>query len=238
MDIPLEIRERELIVKWLKRNNFINKKFVEVGCGDGFHLEAFSELEMSGTGIDISDKALGLARKKRLKRIRILKYDFLKYQKKTELVFMLNFLEHVKNDIDYMKKANEILLKEGYLVITIPTNPKAYGYADINAGHIRRYTRTELERKLDIAGFKISHSYHIGFPVCDIYTSAFNFIFKSKKTNSKNFESGIRNNTNYYPAGFNLLSKIFFPILSFLIRLDFMFLHTKFGNHMVLFCKK
>jgi len=238
MDMPLETRERELIVKWLKRNNFINKKFVEVGCGDGFNLEAFSELGMSGTGIDISDKALELARKKRLKRIRILKYNFLKYQKKTGLVFMLNFLEHVKNDTDFMKKANDILPNEGYLVIAVPINPKVYGYADVNAGHMRRYTKAELERKLAIASFKIPYSYHVGFPICDIYTSTFNFIFRNKKTHAKNFESGIRNGVNYYPSVFNLLSKFLFPIILFLIKLDFMFLHTKFGNNIVLFCKK
>jgi len=142
MDVPLEKREIEIIKKWIKKNHLEKKEFIEVGCGDGLNLEEFSKLGMKGIGIDISKYALDIVENKKLRNIEIKKTDFLKYNNNKNnpgMIFMLNFLEHVKNPGDFIKKAYNVLKKDKHLIISLPVNPKSYGFADKNAGHVQRF---------------------------------------------------------------------------------------------------
>ncbi|MBL7147267.1 MAG: class I SAM-dependent methyltransferase [Nanoarchaeota archaeon] len=242
MDIPSEKRVIEIIKRrMIKKKKFY--PFIEVGCGDGFNLKEFSKMGLEGIGVDISKEAIKIAKSKKLKNIRLINEDFLKLKTKTNLIFMLSVLEHIKEDISFLKKANNLLMDKGILVIAVPANSKAYGFADMNAGHYRRYDKDEIKKKLKNTGFKIDEIFMIGFPVSSFYTWFFNYCHKRKSKNqkvkmNKNLFSGIENKENYYPNIFQKLSKIAFPILSSLIKIDRFFLKTNLGNGMVIFARK
>lgn len=238
VDIPIQRREVGLIIKFLRKRNLLNSLYAEVGCGDGSNLKVFSKNKMKGYGIDISPMAIEILKKKDLPNTSVIKYDFLKFNKKVDLVFMLNILEHVGNYIEFINKGYEILNNNGFLIICVPVNPNSFGYADRNAGHVRRFCERELLNKLKSRGFRNIEVLHVGFPVSDFYTYLFNLLNKNKKVKPQNLYSGIRYKKNYYPGIFDILSKILFPILVYLIKIDMFFSKTKLGNNVVVFCQK
>ena len=248
MDLPLERLELSIIKKELKKRRLIKQPYLEAGCGDGFNLEKFSSLGMKGTGIDISEEALEIARKKNLQGVFLVSGNFLSYNTTNPLgiIFLLNTLEHTVNDMSFLKKASMLLQKGGYLVIAVPANSRAYGFADYNAGHIRRYNKEELTEKLRNAGFFIDACFSVGFPVNRFYTFLFNFLNKNRIRKARDIggyekrtaQSGIRHSRTYYPGIFNIVSKIAFPVLSILIQIDRLFIKTDLGNNLVVFARK
>ncbi len=238
VDIPIQKREISIITNFLKRNELTNLPYVEVGCGDGSNLKVFSENWMTGYGIDISQEAISLSNKKNLMNTTIIRQNFLEFEKTVELVFMINVLEHTDNYTELIDRAYEILDYYGFLIVGVPINKKAFGYADRNAGHRRRFCEKQLLDELKDKGFNIIKTHHVGFPVSDFYTYIFNLLNKNRKVNPKNTHSGIRHKENYYPSFYNTLSRILFPVLTHLIKIDALFSRTKLGNNIVIFCNK
>ncbi len=244
MDVPLEALEASLIQQELRKRSLINEPYLEVGCGDGFNLERFSKMGMRGTGLDRSPEAIAILREKKLPGVEEIAEDFLattSLATQPRTIFMLNFLEHVHQDAEFIKKAFSFLPQNGYLIIAVPANQKAYGFADANAGHIRRYEKQELENKLRDAGFKIDTWLSVGFPVNRSYTWLFNLLNKKRHIKIDETQtplSGIRHQEGYYGGGFDFVAKVAYPILGVLIQLDRLFTRTNLGNNFVVIAKK
>lgn len=244
MDVPLETLEASLIQKELRKHMLLHESYLEVGCGDGFNLERFSKMGMRGTGLDSSSEAIALLREKNLHGVEVIAADFLTSSpltKQPRVIFMLNLLEHVREDVAFLTKAFSLLPQDGYLVIAVPTNQKAYGFADSNAGHIRRYDKGELIEKLQRSGFTVDTWLSVGFPVNRSYAWLFNALNKKRKRNPDEAQtplSGIRHREGYYGGGFDMAAKLAYPLLGFLIQLDRLFVHTNLGNNVIVFAKK
>ncbi len=244
MDVPLEKREIGLIAKILKKKGLTKENFIELGCGDGFNLRVFEKLRMNGEGVELSKEAIGIARQKKFNNIKLINKDINQLSYKNEnLIFLLNVLEHVKDDAKLLKKISTFLKKNGCLFLSIPAHKKSYGYADLNAGHYRRYERDEIKDKLEKAGFEAEKILSVGFPVCNFYTWFFNKCMKiikkgAKLEEEKTATSGIKLSEAYYPPPFNFLAEIAFPILTILIKLDFLFLNTDLGNNYIIIARK
>ena len=243
MDVPLESLEISIIGRLLKKHQLLRKKYLEVGCGDGFNLERFEKWGMQGVGIDLSAQALQRAKAKRFRSVKLLEGDFLHTEipDQPSLIFMLNMLEHVHRDTDCMKKAFDLLAPQGHVVIAVPANSRAYGFADANAGHVRRYEEKELRDKLASAGFDIVEWRTVGFPTNRSYTWLFNFLNRARLQaldESQTAHSGIRHDSAYYGGGFDGIAKVAYPILSLVIQLDRLFAKTKLGNNFVVIARK
>lgn len=242
MDVPLEALEYSLIRKGLKKRKLVATPFLEVGCGDGYNLERFSSLGMRGIGIDVSREALTIARSKKMHDIAILECDFLEYTpiERSAVIFMLNILEHIESDRAFIQKASELLLSGEYLVIATPTRSAAYGFADVNAGHVRRYEKNDLLEKLRSGGFEVEEWLSVGFPVNRTYTWIFNFLNRHRMGNieQKTILSGIRTKDGYYGGFFDVIAPIAFPILTLCINIDRLFVKTGLGNNCVVFARK
>jgi hypothetical protein len=69
----------------------------------------------------------------------------------------VNVLEHIENDQHELQRYRELLGKAGgTLCLFVPARPELYSPLDRDFGHFRRYTRLELHRKLEAAGFQIT----------------------------------------------------------------------------------
>jgi glycosyltransferase involved in cell wall biosynthesis len=73
-------------------------------------------------------------------------------------VFCINVLEHIEDDVKVLENFRAVLKPGGVAVILVPHNPKLFSKLDGVLGHCRRYTREELERKMESAGFQIIRS--------------------------------------------------------------------------------
>lgn len=82
--------------------------------------------------------------------------DDLKGDDDWNAIVNINVLEHIQDDERELKNYHARLLKRnGTLCLFVPARPELYSQLDKDFGHFRRYTRPELRRKLEQAGFEI-----------------------------------------------------------------------------------
>ena len=243
MDVPLAYRQKDILRRVIRRYG-LGPRYVELGCGDGFTMELFDELGMEGTGVDYSPEAIRIAESKAFSKAKFIEGDFFDLDLKNEtLIFLLNVLEHFEDDQRVLALINNFLAVDGHLVLALPAHSKAYGPGDKIAGHYRRYDRKELEEKLAGAGFEVIVVYSIGFPIGNLYTWGYNQWLKLLKTDEtlevENTKlTGMKDEVSHFPRPIQLVSKIAFPILRFLISCDFPFHRSDLGNNYLLLARK
>ena len=83
-----------------------------------------------------------------------------------DLVFSSNVLEHIEDDVSTLESIKSKLNSNGYLFLYLPANMILWSQLDLIVGHYRRYSRSEIKRKLKSVGFEIQSVYSadsIGF---------------------------------------------------------------------------
>lgn len=71
-----------------------------------------------------------------------------------DLCLALDVLEHVP-DAAALAEIRRILRPGGHLIATVPAHPWLWSVRDVDAGHLRRYTRRTLAAAVESAGFEI-----------------------------------------------------------------------------------
>lgn len=71
---------------------------------------------------------------------------------------LFDVLEHIKDDIGFLKELHSFMVPEGRLYVTVPAYKALWSAEDDFAGHYRRYTLGMLENTLISAGFEIEYS--------------------------------------------------------------------------------
>jgi 2-polyprenyl-3-methyl-5-hydroxy-6-metoxy-1,4-benzoquinol methylase len=144
------------------------RKILEVGCGTGEttrHLKKYGDV----VGIDISEEAIKYGRLNGLKNI--INSDIVTIEnneelknKKFDLIFALDVLEHIQNDKKAIKNINKLLKKDGLFITTVPAHKFLWSEHDESLHHKRRYHMYEISKKLEDNNFTISdRSYFILF---------------------------------------------------------------------------
>jgi SAM-dependent methyltransferase len=67
-----------------------------------------------------------------------------------------DILQTVPDDVSALRELRRVLKDGGVLCLTVPAYPLLWGEKDEALGHHRRYTATELRRKLNNSGFEVS----------------------------------------------------------------------------------
>lgn len=70
-------------------------------------------------------------------------------------VVYVSVLEHIRDDVDELRTALQLLAPGGSLALFVPAMPALYGSLDFKSGHFRRYDRALLRQVLTEAGFEI-----------------------------------------------------------------------------------
>ncbi|MCK4891150.1 MAG: class I SAM-dependent methyltransferase, partial [Candidatus Pacebacteria bacterium] len=121
--------------------------FLEVGIGSGDLILDMVKREYIGLGIDISDDAVEMVRKKVKDidcKIRVENIDLFNITESFDIVIALEVIEHIKDDLGALKKIYNILNVNGYLIVSVPAHKKDWDINDEWAGHFRRYEKDEL----------------------------------------------------------------------------------------------
>ncbi|MBV8518524.1 MAG: glycosyltransferase [Acidobacteria bacterium] len=74
-----------------------------------------------------------------------------------DTVTCINVLEHTADDVGALRRAHELLVPGGRVLVFVPADPALFGSMDRGIGHLRRYTKEELVAKLQQAGFEVEH---------------------------------------------------------------------------------
>ena len=81
-------------------------------------------------------------------------------------------LEHIPNHEDAVRELARVLAPSGWLVGTVPAGPAQWSEWDDWAGHLRRYTRREMQAMLDRAGLEPEVTVW-GWPLLRLYDDLF-----------------------------------------------------------------
>lgn len=134
-----------LRLEWIERNaGLAGRKVLDIGCGGGILSESMAQHGAEVTGIDLSEKALGVARLHLLESGNRVDYRVISAEALAEqapgtydIVTCMEMLEHVPDPASIIS-ACSILLKPGghAFFSTLNRNPKAYLFAVIGAEYL------------------------------------------------------------------------------------------------------
>jgi len=180
---PYRVRSRIETWRLLNACHFLpgNARILDVGCGDGFHLEL---LRRSGNknwsleGIDIDKDAVKAATLKGLKVYRGTLEELDLPAENYDLVFMIMTIEHVERPDKTVCSIKRLLKKNGRLVIvTDNTNSIDFGFFREHywggyhfPRHWNLFSRHSLKRLAEKTGFEIVSLKTIVSPVNWVYS--------------------------------------------------------------------
>jgi SAM-dependent methyltransferase len=78
---------------------------------------------------------------------------------------LFDVVEHIENDLDFLKSMRNLLQANGRLYVTVPAYSALWSLEDEKAGHFRRYTRMSISALCERAGFRVEYSTYIFRPL-------------------------------------------------------------------------
>jgi len=136
-----------LRLDWIDRSAALaGKRVLDVGCGGGILAESMSTRGATVTGIDLSEKALGVARLHLLESGREVDYRLSSAEDlaaseagRYDVVTCMEMLEHVPEPASTIAACAALVKPGGHVFFsTINRNPKAYLFAVIGAEYVLR----------------------------------------------------------------------------------------------------
>ncbi|MFX0201955.1 MAG: methyltransferase domain-containing protein, partial [Candidatus Hodarchaeota archaeon] len=152
-------RSRNRLLAWTLRRYFpFARSFFEIGVGTGFVLShirrEFPDLILSGS--DIFVKALDMAAK-RLPGVSLFQMDarLIPFDLEFDIIGAFDLLEHIDEDDLVLVQIFQATKEGGGILLTVPQHLFLWSASDEHVFHKRRYSRNELVRKVERAGFRV-----------------------------------------------------------------------------------
>jgi hypothetical protein len=74
---------------------------------------------------------------------------------------LFDVVEHIADDLQFLKQVHSALADNGYVFITVPAFGFLWSNEDVDAGHYRRYDLKAIKRVLEKANFTIAYATYI-----------------------------------------------------------------------------
>jgi ubiquinone/menaquinone biosynthesis C-methylase UbiE len=163
-----DLRETLLLAEFLKARP--GRVVLDVGAGSGTFSNRLLDKGFEVTSTDVTDEALEVLRERVSGPVERADATSLPFAASSfDAVVLGEVLEHVKEDGAALMEAARVLRPNGILAVSVPRNPAWFSGSDRWAGHVRRYTREELENRVATAGFGILACQAWGFPISALY---------------------------------------------------------------------
>jgi len=134
-----------------------NPKILDVGCGTGGNLEMLAKFG-AAEGVDVSDDALEFCRQKGLKVQKGLAEKMPFADENFDVVTALDVIEHLDDDVAGLREMFRVLKKGGKTLIFVPAFMFLWGVQDDVSNHRIRYTKKQIVKRLEKAGFTIERA--------------------------------------------------------------------------------
>ena len=136
-----------LRLEWIDRHAGISgQRVLDVGCGGGILSESMAQRGALVTGIDLSDKALGVARLHLLESGNTVDYQKISAEEladqsagRFDMVTCMEMLEHVPDPASVVQACTTLVRPGGWVFFsTLNRNPKAFLFAIVGAEYLLR----------------------------------------------------------------------------------------------------
>lgn len=157
------VRSRNRLFKWLVQQEQMKLgrgKLLDVGCGTGEFLQHLKDLtDLSLTGSEIYIRGLQLA------KLRQPEVDFIQYDvtggaldREFDIITAFDVFEHIEQDLLGMRNVYQNLSEGGLFILSVPQHQFLWSHLDDIVCHKRRYSRSELVKKLAASGFTVERA--------------------------------------------------------------------------------
>lgn len=152
------------ILKYLKFLPSKEERLFEIGCGNGLLKSQFENIGYTVDGCDLNLQALEMIDNS---KGRVMVYNI--YDKNPDLIgkygaiILGDVIEHIEDDLEFLKTATLYLKDNGVVIINIPANKFLFSKYDKTVGHYRRYNITEIKNLLEKANIEIKILRYWGF---------------------------------------------------------------------------
>jgi SAM-dependent methyltransferase len=154
-----ESRNRILI--WALRTYFGKAaSFLEIGCGTGYVLKgiraACPALRLAGS--EIFTRGLAFA-SSRLPDVELFQMDAraIPFEREFDVIGAFDVVEHIDEDQTVLRELYRAVKPGGGILLTVPQHRFLWSRIDEFSCHKRRYSKTDLARKVTAAGFRVVH---------------------------------------------------------------------------------
>jgi SAM-dependent methyltransferase len=142
--------------------------FIDAGCGSGDVSVHFAERGWPGTAVDFSADAVKetAQRLSSYPNVRARQGDLFELELPlARTIFLMDVIEHVKEDEAFVGRVARSLAPGGHVVVTVPVNPPEWRWDDEFYGHYRRYVKPEFCQMLERSGFEVLSMWDCSFPL-------------------------------------------------------------------------
>lgn len=180
-------------------------KILDVGCGTGKNLEAFSVFG-EVWGVDSAEEAIYFCKKRSQEKVIRATIDKVPLPDESwDAITLLDVLEHVDQETA-LPELKRLLKPKGSLVITVPAFPSLWSQWDVILHHKKRYTISSLTQAL------IQHGYIVD-TICYMHSYLFipAYIIRKIKNQSIDVE---------YRSDFDHSNRVIGAVLTALFRIE------------------
>ena len=134
----------------------------DVGGGNGFVAKGLLDAGLDVVLVEPGQAGAINAKKRGIPHVICVTTHTAKF--KTEsipAIGVFDVVEHIEDDIGFLKHLWELLVPGGMLYLTVPAYQFLWSQEDVEGGHFRRYTLSNLKKKMMHTGFDISYSSYI-----------------------------------------------------------------------------
>jgi len=154
------VARRDVVKSFMKlqMKESLTSKVLEIGCGVGGNVGLLSQ---SGNylGIDMHRPAIDHCSEKfpqfnfQCTRVEDIPEEF--SSNKFDSIYILDVLEHIDDQLEILKSTKNYLTQNGKILLTVPAFEFLWSPHDDFVHHVRRYTKSGLQKTLEEAGYKV-----------------------------------------------------------------------------------
>lgn len=153
------------------RNNIIaanvkkynaNSIFFDIGGGNGIVAKRLQDEEVKTVIIEPGKNGALNAQKRGIKNVVCSTLEDAKFRSNSiDSIGLFDVLEHIEDDYSFLMNINKFMKNNGHIYITVPAYNFLWSNEDVDAGHFRRYSVTELNKLLKKCGYSVIYSTYI-----------------------------------------------------------------------------
>lgn len=153
----------EMYTKWQIKlfEHHIGQKILEIGAGEGRITSLLSAIHSYQIYVAIEPAKLfyNILYKKCKHSVDVLNSTINEistaYNNQFDTVFSIHVLEHIEDDLQFLKDSDRFLKSEGKIIIMVPALNFLMSELDKNIGHYRRYDKKRMRELSQKLGYKI-----------------------------------------------------------------------------------